>query len=46
MFQSLPWLIYIKDKKTFLERILVHPVNEYAARQNMLAGLKVETVFS
>ena len=25
---------------------LVHPVNEYAARQNMLAGLKVETVFS
>ena len=30
----------------FLKRPLVHPVNEYAARQHMIVRSKVEGVFS
>ena len=32
--------------KAFCISIVVHPVNEYASKQQMVAALKVEAVFS
>ena len=36
----------IKIKGLSHQKVLVHPVNEYASRQQMIARLKFEAVFS
>ena len=37
---------YIQGNNIVGLSVLVHPVNEYASTQHMVAGLKVEAVFS